>query len=449
VPQQRTPVLDAVAAYRSAATQSWHCPGHKGGQGADRRVSDLFGPDLLASDVWLDTSTYDAVRREAEQLAAQAWGADAAFLLVNGSSSGNHAMLLGTLAPGDEVVVARDAHTSVRTGLVLAGARPVWLSPRLAFGGELTIGVHPDDLDEVLTRHPGARAVLLVSPSYWGIATDLPACAEVAHRHGVPLVVDEAWGAHLPFHPALPVDALSAGADAVVTSLHKMASGLSQGALLLVRGTRLDAGRIGAAVRMTQTTSPLLPLVASIDATRRQLVDRGGVLLDQAIDAARRLRRGNRRTGTRRRGDPRRATRTHRSAQGGRRRAAHRAVRPRGRRAAARTIRYRRRGRRRVARPPGRRARGDRGACRPGRRRLRAADGTAAAPRVPAPRWGPVAPWINQPGGSALDLPQVVLPPREAYFAPVRAGDARRRRRPGRGRDRHSVPARCPTPRSR
>jgi lysine decarboxylase len=285
-------VLDAIAAYRTRATQSWHCPGHKGGQGADGNLSAVLGGDLHASDVWLDTAEYDSVRRDAEALAAHAWGADAAYLVVNGSSGANHALMLALLQPGDEVVVARDAHTSTRTGLVLTGARPVWVSPRLRCEGEVATGIDPADLDAALRAHPRARAVVLVSPSYWGLAADLRACVAVAHRHGVPVVVDEAWGAHLPFHPGLPVDAMAAGADAAVTSLHKMACGLSQGALVLVRGSRVDPQRVGAAVRMTQTTSPLLPVVASVDAARRQLVREGPRLLEDAMAAATRLSQG-------------------------------------------------------------------------------------------------------------------------------------------------------------
>jgi lysine decarboxylase len=284
------PLVDAVERYRARETVSFHCPAHRGGQAADPSLHDLVGERLLSADVWLDPVEQNSIRREAEDLAADLWGADRAFLLGNGSSGGNHAAMLAMLAPGDEVVVARDAHISTHTGLVMTGARPIWVAPEVHQSRDLGLGVMPETLRATLRAHPATRLVVLVSPSYAGVCSDLPALVQVAHDAGAAVLVDEAWGAHLPFHPQLPVDALSAGADAVVTSTHKLAGSLSQSALLLVRSGRIDVDAVAIAVRMTATTSPLLPLLASVDSCRRRLALSGRAMIDSALAGAGHLR---------------------------------------------------------------------------------------------------------------------------------------------------------------
>jgi arginine/lysine/ornithine decarboxylase len=288
--QRQAPLVEAVQRYRQRATVSFHCPAHRGGQAADADLRDLVGDRLLSADVWLDPAEQHRVRRQAEDLAADLWGADRAFLLGNGSSGGNHAALLAMLQPGDEVVVARDAHISIHMGLVMTGARPVWVTPDVHAERDVGLGVAPEALAATLRAHPATKVVVLVSPSYAGVCADLPALVRVAHDAGAAVLVDEAWGAHLPFHPALPIDALSAGADAAVTSTHKLGGSLSQSALLLVRAGRIDLDAVATAVRMTSTTSPLLPLLASIDSCRRHLAVNGRAMLDSALARAARVR---------------------------------------------------------------------------------------------------------------------------------------------------------------
>ena len=280
------PVLDALRAFTAAGTTSYSSPGHKLGIGASADLRDLLGEKIFAADVWLNTSDYAATVAAAEDLAAAAWGADRSFFLVNGSSSGNHALLLATLGPGDEVVIGRDVHTSLLTALVLTGARPVWVAPRLHPDLDIGLGLDPRDVAAALDAHPAAKLVVLVSPTYWGIASDIPAIVEVAHARGVPIYVDEAWGPHFPFHPALPPSAMASGADAAVTSPHKLLAGLSQAALLNIQGPYLDSARVAATVKMGQTTSPLLPILASLDAARRQMTRDGTALLDRTLHLA-------------------------------------------------------------------------------------------------------------------------------------------------------------------
>lgn len=288
-PRSATPLVDALRTHVGRGTVAFSCPGHKGGAGADPALRDLLGDGPFTNDVWLDTTTYEAARKAAEQRIAALWGADRAFILVNGSTSGNHALLLATLGPGDTVVCSRDAHVSTHTALMLTGARPVWVTPDQHPGWGIGTGLSPEALALALDANPDAKLAVVVSPSYSGVCSDLPRLVGIAHRRGVPLVVDEAWGPHLRFGSTagLPIDALTAGADAVITSTHTMLSSLSQSSVLLVRGGRIPVDRVAAAVRMTQTTSPYLPLVASVDSCRAQLEDDGDALVGWAVDLAR------------------------------------------------------------------------------------------------------------------------------------------------------------------
>ena len=281
----RAPLVELVQRYRADGAVPFSGPGHKLGAGAAPELLDLMG-GVFASDVWLDTGGFDQALRDAEALAADVWGSETCFFLGNGSSSGNHAFLLGTLGPGDEVVVARDLHKSLLAALILTGARPVYVAPRLHRTLGVGLGVHPDDVAAALDAHPAARLVVVTSPSYFGVAADLPAVVAAAHSRAVPVYVDEAWGPHLGFHPRLPSSAMAAGADAAVTSTHKLLSSLSQSSILNIRWGRLPAGRVEAAVKLTQTTSPLLPLLASVDACRRQMAGNGQALLERALELA-------------------------------------------------------------------------------------------------------------------------------------------------------------------
>ena len=289
--RNEAPLVEALRRYQRAGTVPFSCPGHKLGTGALREVVSLLGPELFAADVWLGTVNHDRALRAAEALAASAWGADRCFFLGNGSSSGNHAFLLAALDPGDEVVVGRDLHKSMLAALILTGARPVYVAPRLHPELGIGVGVHADDVAAALDAHPAARLVAVTSPSYFGVAADLPAITRAAHARGAAVYVDEAWGPHFAFHPDLPRSAMASGADGAVTSTHKMLSSLSQSSILNVSGTRVAPERVAAAVELTQTTSPLLPLLASIDACRRQMAMEGEVLLDRTLALAAHARR--------------------------------------------------------------------------------------------------------------------------------------------------------------
>jgi arginine/lysine/ornithine decarboxylase len=281
--QQSAPLLDALQAYLDAGTVAFSTPGHKGGRAIDDQLRALLGDPVFRSDVWLNTARLDADLRAAERLAATAWGADDARYVVNGSSSGNHALLLALLQPGDTVIVARDAHMSVLTGLILTGAHPVFIAPELHPEHAMSVGIDPARIAEALDTHLDAKLVVVTSPTYHGVASDLPAIVAEAHARNVPVMVDEAWGAHFPFHQSLPMHAMTAGADAAVLSLHKTLPALSQGALIVTQGERIDRCRLTSSVRMAQTTSRCLPILASLDAARRQVALHGWGLLELTL----------------------------------------------------------------------------------------------------------------------------------------------------------------------
>ncbi len=292
---RRAPLVEALAAYRAANMTPFSTPGHKLGAGMAPELRELYGIDALRSDIPVSGGVDDIhfrqqTVRHAEDLGAAAWGADRSFYLVNGSSTGNHAFLLGTLRPGDKVIVARDLHKSLLVALIHTGAVPVYVAPRLHPELNIGLGIDPDDLAAVLDAHPDAKLVALVSPSYCGIASDLRAIVSVAHRRGVPVYVDEAWGPHFPFHPALPPSAMASGADGAVVSTHKMLGSITQSAILHIKGPRVDPQRIESAVGLAQTTSPAAYILASIDACRRQMVLHGRALLDRALTLAREAR---------------------------------------------------------------------------------------------------------------------------------------------------------------
>lgn len=274
------PVLDAYLSFLDAGAQPFTIPGHK-------QRTGLVG-SVVAGDVPLfggvDTVGLSAgVLAEGECRAARLWGADVCRFSVGGSTHGNQALALAVASPGDQVVVSRTLHRSMLLGLVLAGLEPVWVRPAIDAATGLPAGVPADAVRDALRDNPGARAVLVGDPSYVGGCGDVRGLARAAHDHGVPLVVDAAWGAHLGFHPDLPPHALAAGADALVTSAHKTLPAYSQGALVLASYDRIDRDRLDRAFEATNTTSPAGAILASIDAARALLASRGPELLGETI----------------------------------------------------------------------------------------------------------------------------------------------------------------------
>ncbi len=270
-------------------------PGHMAGRGAPADLKDLMGELALAADTTQVLDLDDIHRpltalKEAQELAAQAWGARRTWFLVNGSSCGNLAMILACVGPEQEILVPRTAHRSVHGGLVLSGARPVYL--QTPFDPEMGVhhAVEVATVARALEAHPQARALFFTSPTPYGAAADVQGLVALGQAREIPVLVDEAWGPHLAFHPDLPASALAAGADLVVHSAHKLLGALSQASMLHQGGERIPTARVEMALRMLQSTSPNCLLVASLDSARRQGALHGRQDWQRALDLADRAR---------------------------------------------------------------------------------------------------------------------------------------------------------------
>ena len=289
--QHDTPYVDATLRYRQTGFTPFHTPGHKLGKGAPDKLRELLGDACLSVDIAMaggveDTRESTQLIRLAEDYAAEAWGSDRAWFLVNGSSSGIHALMLTLCGPGETVVIPRNAHKSLLAGLIFSGARPAYMEPEIDHAWGVPLNVTVDDARRALAEHPEAKALFVTSPTYNGLGADLAAMAGLAHGAGVPFVTDQAWGPHLRFCSLLPIDAMSAGADAAVVSTHKLISGITQTSVLMARGTRVNVDRLVAMVHLTQTTSPQVLMYASIDAARQQMATRGEELWSGAVELA-------------------------------------------------------------------------------------------------------------------------------------------------------------------
>jgi lysine decarboxylase len=297
--QDSTPYLDALIEYADRDPGRFHVPGHKGGPGADPALREAFGDRMLELDIpagveGIDVGPdpADVPFQLAQRLAAEAWGAKRSWFLVNGGSGGNHALCLALAHAGDRVVVQRNVHSSIIDGLVLSGLRPRFCAPEL--DPELGIAhcLTPAALDAGLAAEPDAVAAMVVSPTYFGAVADIAALVEVAHSRGVPLIADEAWGAHMHFSSALPTAALECGADAVLSSVHKIVGSVTQSAILHLGdcGDRIDERVLDRAVTVIETTSPNAILTASLDAARRQAAVHGERLLAETVASLAELR---------------------------------------------------------------------------------------------------------------------------------------------------------------
>ena len=269
-PRTSTPCARTPRASRVAST----CPATRAGSA---RTPGWWTPSASALELDIPALTYGVDVGEeptpfaaAQQLAAEAWGASRTWWLVNGASQGNHVALLALGHQGTKVVTQRNAHSSTIDALVMSGLRPTFVAPELDPELHIAHCMTPEALDQALRDTPDAVGATVVSPTYFGAVADVAGLVEVAHSHGVPLVVDEAWGAHLPFHEDLPAHALSLGADLVISSTHKIVGSLTQSAMIhLGHGDLISEGVVDRCVTLVESTSPNSLLFASLDTARR------------------------------------------------------------------------------------------------------------------------------------------------------------------------------------
>jgi arginine/lysine/ornithine decarboxylase len=293
--QSQAPIVDALADYHRKQRYGFSPPAHRQGRGVDAAVlevmgRDAFRDDLLATSGLDDRSSSNGYLKRAETLMAEAVGADHAFFSTCGSSLSVKAAMLAVAGGQGELLVSRDAHKSVVAGLIFAGVEPRWIKVRYDDELHLAHPPSPEQVEQAWDAHPDAAGALIVSPTPYGTCADLAGIAEVCHRRGKPLIVDEAWGAHLPFCDELPTWAMDAGADVCVVSIHKMGMGFEQGSVFHLQGDLVDPSLLSACADLLMTTSPNVLLYSAIDGWRRQMVRDGRRLLRETLELVRFVR---------------------------------------------------------------------------------------------------------------------------------------------------------------
>jgi arginine/lysine/ornithine decarboxylase len=283
----QAPLLETLQTLRDRGMTLFCTPGHKQGHGVSEAIATLMGSSVFQVDFpdlpGLNLFETEGVLAKSQVLAAETFGAERTWFLVNGSSGGVMAAILAICGTQDKIILSRTAHQSAIAGLILSGAWPVFVHPEYDPSLDLVYCPTPETIEQALREHPEAKAVLIVSPTYQGICADVAAIAAITHAHNIPLIVDEAHGAHFGFHPRLPPSALTAGADLVIQSTHKVLSAFTQASMLHLQGTRIDAERIQRVLKMLQSTSPSNLLLASLDAARQQMATEGYALMEHTL----------------------------------------------------------------------------------------------------------------------------------------------------------------------
>lgn len=289
--QATTPLLDALRECANSNHAPFYTPGHKRGQGISQHLVDCFGSNVFRADLpelpQLDNLfAPQGVIQEAQALAAAAFGAEHTWFLVNGSTCGVEAAILATCGTGDKIILPRNVHSSAIAGLILSGATPVFVNPAYDPVLDIAHSITPEDVAAALKQHPDAKAVMIIYPTYYGVCGDVEAIATIAHNYNIPLLVDEAHGAHFGFHPKLPVPALAAGADLSVQSIHKVLGAMTQASMLHVQGDLIDIDLVSKSLQLLQSTSPSYLLLASLDAARQQMALHGEQLMSRTLQLA-------------------------------------------------------------------------------------------------------------------------------------------------------------------
>lgn len=276
--QERAPIYEALEQFRNMRVVPFDVPGHKRGRG-NPELTRFLGSQCVGVDVNsmkpLDNLCHPiSVIREAEELAAEAFGAAHAFLMVGGTTSAVQSMILTVCKRGDEIILPRNVHRSVINALVLCGAIPVYVNPEVDKRLGISLGMKREQVEKAIKEHPKAVAVLVNNPTYYGICSDLKAIVDMAHKAGMLCLADEAHGTHFYFGDNLPVSAMAAGADMASVSMHKSGGSLTQSSFLLA-GPNMNQGYIRQIINLTQTTSASYLLMSSLDISRRSLALRG------------------------------------------------------------------------------------------------------------------------------------------------------------------------------
>jgi arginine decarboxylase len=294
--QNETPLFSALIQHAKKNPVQFHIPGHKKGTGMDPEFREFIGDNALSIDLINigpldDLHSPKGIIKEAQDLAAKAFDADHTFFSVQGTSGAIMTMIMTVCGPGDKIIVPRNVHKSVMSAIVFSGAVPIFIHPEIDSKLGISHGITTDSVEKALEQHPDAKGVLVINPTYFGVAADLKKIVEVAHSYDVPVLVDEAHGVHIHFHDELPLSAMQAGADLAATSVHKLGGSMTQSSILNVRDGLVSYKRVQSIISMLTTTSTSYLLLASLDVARRRLVTEGRDLIDRTINLANSLRK--------------------------------------------------------------------------------------------------------------------------------------------------------------
>lgn len=294
--QFTAPISKAMEAYAGDGALAFHTPGHKQGLGAHPLLKGLITEAGLRQEVSLMEELDDLHEpagciKEAQELAAELWGAKESLFVINGTTGAIQAMLVGTLSPGDKVLVPRNAHRSIIGGIILAGAMPIYIQPEIDTRLGIAMGLSVATVKQAIKEHPEAKALVAVYPTYYGFCCDLQRIGEMVHEANMLLLVDEAHGAHLRFGKELPKQAIELGADVAAQSTHKLLGSMTQTSMLHIASNRVEAERIRQAASLLQSTSPNQLLLASLDIARLQMAQEGAQRVNRAVELAQWLRK--------------------------------------------------------------------------------------------------------------------------------------------------------------
>ena len=292
--QERAPIYEALQEFRKMRVVPFDVPGHKRGRG-NPELAMLLGDRCVNMDVNsmkpLDNLCHPvSVIREAEELAAEAFGAAHAFLMVGGTTSAVQSMILTVAKRGEKIILPRNVHRSVMGAMVLCGAVPVYVNPDSDVELGIPLGMSVASVKKAIQDNPDAKAILVNNPTYYGICSDLRAIVQLAHQNGMYCIADEAHGTHFYFGDGLPVSAMEAGADMAAVSMHKSGGSLTQSSMLLI-GPNIQEGYVRQIINLTQTTSASYLLLSSLDISRRNLALRGKETFAEVIRLAEYARR--------------------------------------------------------------------------------------------------------------------------------------------------------------
>ena len=287
--QNKTVLFDALKEHLNNRVVRFDVPGHKGGRG-NKEFRDFIGLNAMQMDVNsmkpLDNLCHPtSVIKEAQEIAAEAFGAKEAYFMVSGTTGAVQAMIMSTCRAGDKLIIPRNVHRSAINAMVVCGAVPVYINPGLNKKLGISLGMSIKDVKKAIEENPDAKAILVNNPTYYGICSDLKSIVKLAHENGMYVLVDEAHGAHFSFDENLPISAMEAGADMAAISMHKTGGSLTQSSILL-SGEKINADYVRKIINLTQTTSASYLLMASLDVARKNLVINGRELFEKTVKFA-------------------------------------------------------------------------------------------------------------------------------------------------------------------